>query len=103
MVWSENLYIGEKLRDDVQTLIRNVEEGHPRAGLYLLTLPANPKNLLDILKASELKKDIVRKSLPRIVGMAADKQEAFELSRKLVQDLVDKNDLVFSDLSAETL
>ena len=85
MRWMDNLYIGEKLKADRETLIREGEEDRPRPGLYILSLPANPRNMLEIRKAGELRRKRVKESLPEIVGLAADKQEAFELVQKMVE------------------
>ena len=48
-------------------------------GVWLLTLPSNQQNNLDVIPADLLLQPAVRRNCPMIVGLAVSREEAFEL------------------------
>ena len=49
MHWYSNLYLGERLKNQEAKVKSRVERNVPQPSLYLLTLPSNEENLLDII------------------------------------------------------
>lgn len=83
--WEENYFTGEGIREP-ENIRRKIEEGRPAAGIYLLTLPGNPRNLMEILPALNLMQSWCRELCPKIIGMARGKEEAVELSRRILME-----------------
>ena len=81
--WLPKYYVGAgvKKASRIQT---KLNDGKFVPGVYLLTLPANPDNILDLVPAMNLVSKHSYDRCPLIIGMASDKDEALELCRKLV-------------------
>lgn len=83
MKWYSDLYVGEKLQSTYRKHIRRIEQTGKPYGDYLIALPANPANLLDIMpvKTARYYADV------RVIGIAKDKQEAIEVAASVVDDV----------------
>ena len=72
--WYKNLYVG-----DTAKWMRRIENKKAVPGVWLLTLPSNQQNNLDVIPADLLLQPAVRRNCPMIVGLAVSREEAFEL------------------------
>ena len=81
--WLPKYYVGEGIRE-ASRIQTKLNDGKFVPGVYLLTLPANPGNILDLVPAMNLVSRRSYEHCPLIIGMAANKDEALELCRKLV-------------------
>lgn len=94
MKWYRELYVGESAKKKQYEIIWKVKHGIGMLNVYLITLPSNDKNLLDIFKASVLKQKHFRNVIFRkdiyIVGIACGYDEAVELSADIVNDIYNK-------------
>lgn len=82
--WYRSLYLGEEARRK-KNIGKKLEGGmHPR--LYLLALPSNRANVLDILPQPVLSQTHYQKLPVYVVGVAWTKREAMELAGKLVME-----------------
>lgn len=83
MKWYANLYVGEQLQNTYKKHIRCIEcAGRPR-GDYLVALPANPVNLLDIMPVKTAR----HYEAVRVIGIAKDKQEAIGIAASIVDEV----------------
>ena len=89
MRWYERLYVGEKAQKDRYSIIQAVRE-EKSSGYYILTLPSNKKNMLDIYPARTLKQPYYREQNLLILGIAADYQDAAILSATIIGDVYKK-------------
>lgn len=103
MQWREPLYIGRKARAH-QAAYRQLLETlsqteHKRLNFYVIVSPANENNLMELIPASHLKQSYYRADTMKILGLAADKKEAFDLCHKMIRDcyvgngIIDRNGL----------
>ena len=84
MKWYRRLYLGERAeKKDIWEKLRG-DGLHPR--LFLLVLPSNPSNLLDILPQPVLFQEHYRELPLYVVGAAWGKQEAMELAGTIVME-----------------
>ena len=90
MKWYRDLYIGEGVKGREDTFIRQIEEGGCPRKLWLITLAYNQKDLLDIRCAVSLAREDLARSLPMIVGLAKDKEEAVSLTESITRDCLEK-------------
>ncbi|MCI8566109.1 MAG: hypothetical protein HFI39_07310 [Lachnospiraceae bacterium] len=90
MQWCEPIYTGEKARKrlkDYRRLLGAISgAANKELGFYVLASPANGKNLLEILPAYYLKQASYRIDSLVVLGLAADRQEAFELCGRILRD-----------------
>lgn len=90
MDWYSELYLGEKAKNKKEELIRMIESGKTPVNTYLLTLPADEVNQLEILPAWDLKIWHEGKKCPMIVGLACGKKEAVLLVQRIAEDVLQK-------------
>jgi hypothetical protein len=88
MNWYFDLYLGEKAEKKKDDLIRKIKNGKTAVNTYVLTLPANNTNQLEILAAGELDFWYDKLQQPMIVGLACGKKEARALVVRITKDVL---------------
>lgn len=88
MDWYSELYFGEMAEKKKEKLIRMVESGKTPVNTYLLTLPADEKNQLEILPVRDMRFWHEGRQCPMIVGLACGKQEAVLLVQRITEDVL---------------
>ncbi len=90
MQWREPLYLGRKARPHQaryrQLLETLSETAYKTLNFYVIVSPANEQNLMELIPASHLKQNYYRADTMSILGLAADKKEAFDLCHKMIRD-----------------
>ena len=84
--WASQLYIGEKARSHQGALIREIEEGRLTSKAYILTLPVNEANQLELVPVKDLFWRTASERTPLIVGVAEDKKEAMDLFEQIAKE-----------------
>lgn len=84
--WLENLYVSDSAAKNVHKTIRRINQKKLTPGIYLLTLPCNDRNTMDIISASMLLQETVRRRCPRIIGIANGKEDAYALMQEIVEE-----------------
>ena len=91
MHWYSNLYLGERLKNQEAKVKSRVERNVPQPSLYLLTLPSNEENLLDIIPAT----DLLQKAYPKkelfIIGLEKGYDAALEMRKFVLKQQTRKN------------
>lgn len=86
MKWYRKLYVGKKAQADRNSIVYRIKRGKPQMGVYVLTLPANRENVLDIYPSYTLLQPHYKKMNLYVVGIARGREEALELMVKIVMD-----------------
>lgn len=86
MRWYERLYVGEKAEKNRYSIIQAIREGK-KSGYYIVTLPSNENNLLDIYSAGTLQQPYYKQNNLLVVGVAADYEDAAGLAARIVGDV----------------
>lgn len=90
MRFCEPVYSGEKAREHLQEyrrlLDRLSETEYGELKFYVLTAPANERNLMELIPAFHLKQVYDRRDTLVVLGLAADRNEAFELCGRILRD-----------------
>lgn len=86
MKWYKNLYIGDIAKDNKHSIIRKIKRYKPQLGVYVLTLPENENNILDIFPSIVLLQPYYKNKKLFIIGIASCKEEAYEVMEKIVMD-----------------
>ncbi len=87
MNWYSDLYLGKSAREKKEKLIQKIESGKTPVNTYLLTLATGAHNQLEIIPAWNLKFEHNRGKLPLIVGIGYGRAEAFELVRRITEEV----------------
>ena len=84
--WLANYYTGDGIKNP-RKIQSKINAGKLVPGIYLLTLSANPGNLLEIIPASMLVQKSAYALCPAIMGMAKGKDKAIDLAVEILQEV----------------
>ncbi len=87
---SERVYISEILKLQKKRLLRKIQEDKTISRLYCITLPLWNSAFLEIYPYNELLSDIHKGKDITIVGMAAGRDDAVVILRRMIDDLYHK-------------
>ena len=87
MIWYDKLYVGESMIHKTNKVKWKIRHNAGQIKIYIITLPSNRENLLDIIPSYEL----LQKGYPKkglyIVGLAKGYDEAVELAGTIVAEV----------------
>ncbi len=86
LTWHVHLYVGEKARKQVRRTMGRINRKKPTPGVYLLTLPHNRKNVMEIVSTSVLLQEPAHMRCPQVIGIARGREEAFALMQRIIKD-----------------
>lgn len=91
MKWYKGLYLGESAKSEKYKIFGRVVKGRFQRDTFLITLPSNPENLLDIVPAVCLLQPHYKKKRYHeelyVLGIAKGRDEALELVRSIVDEV----------------
>lgn len=86
LTWYVHLYVGEKAKKQVRRTMVRINRRKPTPGVYLLTLPHNGKNVMEIVSTSVLLQETAHMRCPKVIGIARGKEEAYVLMQKILEE-----------------
>ncbi len=86
LTWYVHLYVGEKVKKQVRRTMGRINRRKPTPGVYLLTLPHNRKNIMEIVPTSVLLQETAHVRCPRVIGIARGREEAYVLMQRILKD-----------------
>ncbi len=88
MVWYDDLFVGESIRPRRQKrIIRKVKKRSIFNAAYLLTLSANPQDLIDIIHTQVVRQRYYPKKGLVVIGLAGNYEEALQLAAEILVSL----------------
>lgn len=88
MVWYDDLFVGESIGPRRQKrIIRKVKRRSIFNAAYLLTLSANPKDLIDIIQARVVCQRYYPRKRMVVIGLAGSYEEALCLASEILVSL----------------
>lgn len=90
MKWYRNLYIGFRAKEKIRRIIWKTRHGKLQNNVFLLTLPTNEENLLDIIPANILLQPYFKRKEVWIAGIAVGREEAMEVLEVMVQKVLEE-------------
>lgn len=84
--WYKNLYIGDTAKKKQKKWMQRIEKKKAVPGIWLVTMPSNPENNLDIIPADLLLQPAMKRNMQTIVGLAVTREEAIELVEKIAME-----------------
>ncbi len=86
MEWYNRLYIGKRAMSNKRTIISRIKKNKLIPGVYVLTLPANDENVLDIYPSVTLMQPHYQKSNIFVVGIAQGRDEALDMVKQIIME-----------------
>ena len=86
IMFKQCLYLGESAGKDKNRIIRNIRRHKLQFGVYVISLCANGKDILDIIPTYMLGKDDYKGRDITVLGIASGREESFELAGKMIMD-----------------
>ena len=90
MLWNNRLYVGEKTVPHKKTIVKKIKKNKIQLGVYVLALPANEANVMDIYPSQVLLQEHFKKSKQLIIGIARGRDEALELMMQIITDAINE-------------
>ena len=84
MRWYKNLYAGESIARKKNRIKWKIIHNAGQIGIYVIALPSNRENLLDLIPAWELMQWHYPKGQLYIIGLAGNYDEAAELAAAII-------------------
>lgn len=86
MKWYNNLYVGENAKKRKHKIIMRALRHKPQAGVYMITLPVNEKDALEIYPSYILLQKHYRKKDMFVVGIGEGRDEALCVVQEIIMD-----------------
>lgn len=87
MRWFDRLYVGDGAEKTQDRIVRGIRKGKVQWNVYVLTMPSNPANQLDILSSNYLLQPYCKRQEDlTVVGIAKGREEAFFVLQQMVED-----------------
>ena len=86
MRWYEDLYVGYNLLDKKRQVIRKIKNGKPQLNKYVITLPQNDYDTLEIYTSNILNQKWYRDSDMVVVGITEGMEEAMDMIQLIIMD-----------------
>lgn len=90
MRYLKDLYVSEELKGREEEIMEHLEKKEFQFRVYLIVLPENEKNQLEIYHSGMLNQKWYRDKDVFVVGLAKGYLQALELVRKIAEETVDK-------------
>ncbi len=85
MIWYDDLFLGQSISPRrKKRIIRKVNRRSVFGAEYLLTLPSNPDNLLDIISVRVVRQRYYPKKEMVVIGLAGNYEEAVLLAGEII-------------------
>ena len=82
-----NLYVGESIKGKEKSILRKIKYRRPQLQAYVIVLSQKGGEQLEIYHAAMLLQPLYFEKDPWIVGIAASEWEAYELVRKIAEEV----------------
>lgn len=86
MRWYENIYVGTNAEKTKIQIIEKIKSHKPQLDVFILTLPSNENNILDIFHSTILLQSYYKDKDYDIIGIAKGYKEALEIMTQIVMD-----------------
>lgn len=87
MIWYDKLYVGESMIHKTKKVKWKIRHNAGQINIYVIALPSNGENLLDIIPSQELMQKAYPKKQLYIVGLAKGYDEALEVAASIVTEV----------------
>ncbi len=89
--WNEPLYLGKSVQSHERKIRDRLDQNQIDLGHYLITYAANERDQLDIINTSTLFNENLLKHLPKVIGIAGSRREAYEVVMQITEECLKEN------------
>ena len=82
--YSDNLYLTDKTRENLNKIKRKLRLGAGMAGMYVIMLSDNPNDVFDIVESSMFKIRRFRHADHTVIGLAESRRKAYGIIEEIV-------------------
>lgn len=82
----KDLYVGDIASRRKRKIIKNIKNNKKQLGVYIIALPSNNQNLLDIYPSLVLTQKYYSNRRINIVGICKSREEAFNMVQSIIMD-----------------
>ncbi|MCR5650547.1 MAG: hypothetical protein K6F86_05140 [Lachnospiraceae bacterium] len=90
MKFIDRLYFGERVQKKGNRIIKKIMKGSFFTGAYVICLPESGESPVEYYSARLLLQDYYKTHEPTILGIAADEEEAMEVTTRIIKDCIEK-------------
>ena len=90
MKWFADLYIGYNLLDKKNQVIKKIKKGKPMFNKYVITLPQNDYDTLELYPSNVLIQKWYMNSDMVVVGIAEGKEEALDMMTLIIMECYER-------------
>lgn len=90
MIWYEDLYVGYNLLDKKRKVIRKIKNRKPMFDTYVITLPRNDYDTLEIYPSNVLIQKWYHKPDMVVIGIAKGREEALDMMTLIIMECLEK-------------
>ena len=84
MKWYNDLYVGENAKKRKNKIIMHMKRNKPQLGAYLITLPVNDRNSLEIYPSYVLTQKHYQKKDMFVVGIGLGREETLLVMQNII-------------------
>lgn len=86
MRWFKDLYVGYNILTEQNRIVEEIKRGEFQIAIYVLTLPENDYDVLEIYPSNVLIQKKYKDSDMVVVGIAGGKEEALDMMQLVIMD-----------------
>ena len=87
LLFQEKIYFGDSMKERKPAKLKKKIEKNPLlSSYYVIAISENPNNQLDIIQTRQLIQSYYSRYPLKVVGVATDRDEAFEIIEKIAQE-----------------
>lgn len=90
MIWYDDLYVSENIEKKKEKIKWKIKHNAGLLQMYVITLPCNSENLLEIISTKELMQRHYPKKNLVIVGMAKGYEEAVTIAATIIVETMNE-------------
>ncbi|MBR5376856.1 MAG: hypothetical protein IK139_06205 [Lachnospiraceae bacterium] len=90
MKFIDRPYFGERVKRKGSRLIKKIRKGSLFTGAYVVCLPESRTSPVEYFSARLLRQDYYKRHEPVVIGIAADEDEAMEVTACIIKDCIEK-------------
>ena len=86
MKWYKDLYVSDSISHKKRKILHKLKRNKLQLNVYAIVLPLGDSGILEVYPAFVFLQKIYKKQNIFILGLASDREEAYELVEKIVMD-----------------
>ncbi len=90
MIWYDDLYVSENIEKKTEKIKWKIEHNAGMLQVYVITLPVNSGNLLEIISTRELMQRHYPKKKLVVVGLAKGYEEAVTIAASIIVETMNE-------------